>query len=159
MKSFIQQSASKTSPPKTENVGKILNEVLRLTLLTFQRELKTIPAHYLLIIFKGHPKKYLSYTTKDKKERKWIKEFFIPLSVTSVEKMPPLTFLGTIELDLSDKEEVPDVMFNKLKEGFEDKIKRDSILRLSFIKYCIFPLNDSNNFYFFLFRFFECSIR
>ena len=34
--------------------------------------------------------------------------------------MPPLTFLGTIELDLSDKEEVPDVMFNKLKEGFED---------------------------------------
>ena len=73
--------------------------------------------------------------------------------------MPPLTFLGTIELDLSDKEEVPDVMFNKLKEGFEDKIKRDSILKLSFIKYCIFPLNDSNNFYFFLFRFFKCSIR
>jgi len=42
-----------------------------------------------------------------------------------------------VELDLSDKEEVSGVMFNKLKEGFEDKIKRDT----------------------FLFRFFECSIR
>ena len=70
VKSFIQQNTSKSSPPKTENIGRILNEILRLTLLTSQRGLKTIPAHYLLIIFKGHPKKYLSYTTKDKKERK-----------------------------------------------------------------------------------------
>lgn len=174
VKLFSGKYITKGQQTTTENIGSIINAILRLAFLTGERSLNNnpdgvpsgIPARYLLVLFDSHPKDYISYKTKKRKFRRWIEELLVPLDLIenlrkqkidmrhqNIGEINSFSYSGTILLNLNDKEEIPDGMFEKLIEGFT--IKRNLFLKIPFIKYIIFPLNGSNGFYSFLLRIFE----
>jgi len=151
----------------TENIGYIINDILRLSLFTkkAQNFENGVPSRYLLVIFDGYPKDYIAYSN-----REWLEELFLPLSfpgilkkqiknrMDAIDRMPYMSYSQTIELRLSNKKNVPDSLFNKIRNDFVVKIDRHTLLRIPFIKYSIFPLNGSELFYAFLFRLFNIGI-
>jgi len=111
----------------TQQVGKILNDILRLKSLIRSKE---NISRYLLLVFAAHPEKYLAYSN-----RKWLEELLIPkMKEFDLTKPKPLTF-GHIRIPLK---QIPDSMFKEVKEGFEEKTRGDDFT-FSFFKYFILP--------------------
>jgi len=70
VKSFF--SRSKSVPPTTQNIGRIIKDILRLCLLPHELQGRIRQnGRYVLLIFDRHPSKYLAYSNRD-----WLKVIF-----------------------------------------------------------------------------------
>ncbi len=69
-KSFFSKGNS--SPPKTQNIGRVIKDIIRLCLLPeeLQGSIRQ-NGRYVLLVFDNHPDKYLAYS-----DRGWLKEIF-----------------------------------------------------------------------------------
>ena len=156
---------------KTENIGSILNDILRLELFT--RSLaggSRERAKYMLVYFDDHPKKYVAYNKKGGGRREWIEKLLVSLSssgdiskqskgeIPNISKMPVVNFSGNLEINLNNTKDVPNSMFNKIVNGLGKKINRNSTLKIPFVKYMVFPFSGNHQAYFFLIRIFNVKI-
>ena len=122
---YFGNLTSKSS--STQQVGKILNDILRLKSLIRSKE---NISRYLLLVFAAHPEKYLAYSN-----RKWLEELLIPkMKEFDLTKPKPLTF-GHIRIPLK---QIPCSMFKEVKGRFEEKTRGDDFT-FSFFKYFILP--------------------
>ncbi|MEA3328744.1 MAG: hypothetical protein U9Q08_03315 [Candidatus Omnitrophota bacterium] len=171
VKLFSGKDNTKGTQTITENAGYIINDILRMALLTNKTPSRNEGiSRYLLVLFDNHPENYISYRGRDRQIRTWIEDLLLPLDfVRKLKKqkkgelpeltdMPRFNSSGTLRINLSDVKSVPNSMFNALQNGLNNKITRHSQLNIPYIKYCMFPFIGTNQSYFFLFRFFEISV-
>ena len=70
VKSFFSKSGS--TQPTTQNIGRIIKDILRLCLLPHELQGRIRQnGRYVLLIFDKHPSKYLAYSNRD-----WLKSIF-----------------------------------------------------------------------------------
>lgn len=158
---------------KTYNIGSILNDMLRLELLTKTISVKhKDSSKYMIVCFDNHPKNYLAYNRGTGGRRQWIGDLLIPSrfgeniykqakgNTSNINIMPVLNFSGRIELDLSDTSDIPGTMFDAITHGLDKvRINRTSIIQIPFVKYTIFPFTEEHQAYLFLIRIFNITIK
>lgn len=171
VKLFSGKDDTRGTQTITENIGYIINDILRMSLLTNRTPSRDEGiSRYLLVLFDSHPENYIAYRRRDRKIRTWIEDLLLPLDflqklrkqkkgeLPELTEMPVFNSSGTLRINLSDVNNVPNSMFSALQDGLNDKISRRSQLNIPYIKYCMFPFIGTNQSYFFLFRFFEITV-
>ncbi|MCK5494280.1 MAG: hypothetical protein KAJ14_14305, partial [Candidatus Omnitrophica bacterium] len=156
---------------KTDNIGSILNDILRLEFLTKSVSgITQSVSKYMLIYFDNHPRNYIAYNKRGGSRRKWVEDLLISLNssadiykqsegeIPHIGKMPCLNFSGNLEIDLSDTVDIPNTMFERLKARLKVEISRNVKLQIPFVKYMVFPFAKESQAYFFLIRIFDVKI-
>ena len=133
VKSFF--SRSKSVPPTTQNIGRIIKDILRLCLLPHELQGRIRQnGRYVLLIFDKHPSKYLAYSNRD-----WLKVIFEDIA-------PSLT------IDLSEEKQ-------SLVKGIVNASSIDAQIEITLSKHYFEPIAEGPSAYWgYLLRIDEFSI-